>query len=147
LFDDAHGTDDSTNWAKRHAARNVVINRKALAALRFHSAQEAVGRTLGGPKPVTIIGVIDQLRFFSPRQPDDATYYVYFRELQANLVASIRFTGDPRVMLEQVRANWGANQSTSRPPPPRPSSQAAHLHAAGAANAWVWDVAVAPYLV
>jgi hypothetical protein len=32
-------------------SRNVVINRKALAALGFHSPQEAVGRTLGGTGP------------------------------------------------------------------------------------------------
>lgn len=106
LFDDAHGADDSTDWGKRHLVRNVVINRKALAVLGFHSAQEAIGRTLGGKTPITIIGVIDQLRFFSPRQPDDPTYYVYYRELQTNLVASIRFTGDSRAMLDHIRGTW-----------------------------------------
>jgi putative ABC transport system permease protein len=106
LFDDAHGTDDATDWSKRHVGRNVVINRKALAVLGFHSAREAVGRTLGGNRPITIIGVIDQLRFFSPRQADDPTYYVYYREVQSNLVASIRFSGDPRAMLGKVRAGW-----------------------------------------
>jgi putative ABC transport system permease protein len=50
--------------------------------------------------------VIDQLRFFSPRQPDDPTYYIYYRELQTNLVASIRFSGDPKSMLGQVRDGW-----------------------------------------
>jgi putative ABC transport system permease protein len=106
LFDDAHGADDSTGLLERRLPRNVVINRKALAALGFHSPQEAVGRTLGGNRPITIIGVIDQLRFFSPRQPDDPTYYIYYRELQTNLVASIRFSGDPKSMLGQVRDGW-----------------------------------------
>ncbi len=107
LFDDAHGTDDATGWFKRHVSRNVVINRRALEVLGFHSPQEAVGKVLGGKQPVVIIGVIDQLRFFSPRQPDDPTFYVFYREMTSNLVASVRFSGDPRAMLEQVRARWG----------------------------------------
>jgi len=106
LFDDAHGTDDSEGWRARHASRNVVINRKAVAVLGFHSPQEALGKTLGGATPITIIGVIDQLRFFSPREPDAPAYYAYRRDGKFNLVASIRFAGDPRAMLEQVRANW-----------------------------------------
>jgi len=106
LFDDAHGTDDSADWQKRHASRNIVINSKAAHVLGFQSPKEAVGKTVGGGTPMTIIGVIDQLRFFSPRQPDDPTYYVYYREPKYNLVASIRFIGDPRLMLDRVRATW-----------------------------------------
>jgi putative ABC transport system permease protein len=106
LFDEAHGTDDATDWFKRGLTRNVVINRKALAALGFHSPQEAIGKVLGGKHPIIVIGVIDQLRFFSPRQPDDPTFYVFYREMESNLVASIRFNGDPRATLAGVEGAW-----------------------------------------
>jgi putative ABC transport system permease protein len=106
LFDSAHGTDDSTDWAARNATRNIVINQKAVATLGFASAQDSIGKTVGGDTPMTIIGVIGQLRFFSPRQPDDPTFYVYSRELQNGAVATIRFSGDLRAMLAQVRSTW-----------------------------------------
>jgi putative ABC transport system permease protein len=106
LFDEAHGTDDSTDSEARHSSRNIVINRKAAIILGFRSPQDAIGKTVGGERPRTIIGVIDQLRFFSPRDPDDPTFYVYFRDPKNNPFATIRFTGDTRAMLGRVRAIW-----------------------------------------
>src|SRR5687767_11018153 len=67
LFDDAHGADDSTDWKKWDQGRNIVINREAVTTLGFRSPADAIGKTVGGPRPRTIIGVIDELRFFSPR--------------------------------------------------------------------------------
>ncbi|MCC2977801.1 ABC transporter permease [Sphingomonas sp. PL-96] len=106
LFDDAHGADDASDWTKWAQGRNIVINRTAVTGLGFRSPQEAVGKTVGRQYPRTIIGVIDRLRFFSPRTPDQAIYYQYHRDMPGTPVAAIRFTGDPRAMLGGIRAVW-----------------------------------------
>ena len=77
-----------------------------MTTLGFRTPAEAVGKTVGGARPRTIIGVIDELRFFSPRLPDEATYYIYFRELPPAPVGVIRFTGDPRAAMDAVRTTW-----------------------------------------
>ncbi|MFD1950316.1 ABC transporter permease [Sphingomonas arantia] len=107
LFDDAHGADDAKQVAKG-AARNIVINRRAISTLGFRSAQDAVGKTVGGERPRTIIGVIDDMRFFNPREPNSATYYLHYRqpEEESAPVASIRYAGDPRAVLAAVRGVW-----------------------------------------
>lgn len=106
FFDDAHGADDSSDWTKWDRGRNIVINRKAVATLGFRSPADAVGKTVGAGRPRTIIGVIEGLRFFSPRVPDQAAYYIYYRDLPPTPVAAIRFTGDPRPLLEGMRTTW-----------------------------------------
>jgi putative ABC transport system permease protein len=106
VFDDRHGADDASDWTKWKHGRNIVINRFAAEALGFRSPADAVGQTVGGPLPRTIIGVIDQLRFFSPRTPRQAIYYQYNRDMPSTPVAAIRFTGDPGVMLDRVRETW-----------------------------------------
>lgn len=105
VFDDAHGADDGTGRGKG-GALNIVINSRAVPALRFRSPQDAIGKTVGGSEPRTIIGVIDDMRFFSPRVPTTATYYVYQRDLASDAVASVRFVGDPRAMLSAIRGVW-----------------------------------------
>ena len=87
---------------------NIVINRRAVPTLGFRSPQDAVGKTVGGERPRTIIGVIDDMRFFSPRDPNSATYYIYYREpvTVGTSVASVRHVGDPRTMLAAVRDIW-----------------------------------------
>ena len=74
FFDDAHRADDASDWTRWKDGRNVIINRKALAALGFRGPQEAIGKTVGRINPRTIIGVIDHLRFASPRQLERAEH-------------------------------------------------------------------------
>ncbi|ESQ81978.1 ABC transporter permease [Asticcacaulis benevestitus] len=107
LFDDAHRMDDATGL-KWEDPRNIVINRKAVTALGFRSPDEAIGKTLSGNGnvPRTIIGVIDELRFFSPRLPTDPTYYVNYREASPNPIATIRFVGNPRAVTDAARTLW-----------------------------------------
>ncbi|MDR7294698.1 putative ABC transport system permease protein [Pelomonas aquatica] len=106
LFDDAHGADDASDWQKWKLGRNIVVNLETAKRLGFASPQEAIGKTVGGAMPRTIIGVIDQLRFFSPRAPDDTTSYQYYREGPGKPVAAIRFTGDPQATLAAARQVW-----------------------------------------
>ena len=108
LFDDAHGGDDARALPDQSRPRSIVINRQAIRALGFASAREAVGRTVGGDRPRTIVGVVDDMRFFSPRDPIGPYYYIYYRDAEevGSAVASVRFSGDPRVMLATVRDAW-----------------------------------------
>ncbi len=105
VFDDRHGGDDASS-RKKGESLNIVINRRAVPTLGFSSPQDAIGKTVGGDRPRTIIGVVDNMRFFSPRLPNGATYYLYYGEPMADGVASVRFTGDPRAMLAAVRTTW-----------------------------------------
>jgi len=107
LFDDAHASDDARLAAKGQA-KAIIINRQAIEALRFRSAQDAIGKTVGGDRPRTIVGVIDDMRFFSPREPVGPYYYIYYRDAEEadSAVASVRFSGDPRALLAAVRGVW-----------------------------------------
>ena len=107
VFDDAHGADDAEAIGKG-APTNIVINRRAVPTLGFRSPQDAIGRTVGGDRPRTVIGVVDDMRFFSPRQPNSATYYIGYRhpENATTAVATVRFEGDPRAALAAVRGVW-----------------------------------------
>lgn len=106
-FDDAHGGDDVVE-RKPGDTTNIVINRRALSALRFASPQDAVGRTVGGDRPRTIIGVVDDLRFDTPRNPMPPTYYIYNRrpETIETSVTTIRVTGDPRTAIQALQGLW-----------------------------------------
>ncbi|MFV0624258.1 FtsX-like permease family protein [Sphingomonas sp. ac-8] len=106
FFDDTHATDDSSDWTRWKQGRNIILNRAAVAALGFRSPAEAVGKTVGGAYPRTIVGVIDRLRFFSPRVPETATYYQYHREGVPKPIAAVRFTGESAAMLDRVRMTW-----------------------------------------
>lgn len=87
---------------------NIVINAPAVGTLGFASADEAIGKTVGGDRPLTIIGVIDGLRFLSPREPIPPTYYIFTREPEtaSSVLASVRFRGDPAAMLAQLEDTW-----------------------------------------
>ena len=106
-FDNAHGADD-TNGRKAEQGMNIVINRRALSTLRFRTPQEAIGKTLGGDRPRTIIGVIDDMRFDSPRAPLPPTYYLYNSRAEtiATSVVTIRVAGDPRTALKSLEGLW-----------------------------------------
>jgi len=107
LFDDAHGSDDARMLAKGQA-KAIIINRQAVTALHFRSTQDAIGKTVGGDRPRTVVGVVDDMRFFSPREPVGPYYYIYYRDAEEadSAVASIRFSGDPRIMLATVSGVW-----------------------------------------
>ncbi|WP_294190232.1 ABC transporter permease [uncultured Sphingomonas sp.] len=105
LFDDAHRMDDATG-RKSAEVRNIVIDRTAAAKLGFADPRTAIGRTfrVGGPR--TVIGVVEDLRFFSPRLPSGGAYYTTYRALVPYPIVTLRFTGDPRAVMDGVRATW-----------------------------------------
>jgi putative ABC transport system permease protein len=107
VFDASHGGDDTIGRTKTDP-RNIVINRRAVTVLGFRSPEEAIGKTVGGggDAPLTIIGVVENVRFFSPRDPVNPTYYEYISQPQTRVIATLRISGDPRAVIAALRAQW-----------------------------------------
>ena len=107
LFDPARRDDDSQ---LKHEGRgqNIIINRLGVKQMRFASPEAAIGKTVGGDRPRTVIGVVENLRFDTPRDPIAPTYFYYSSDpaKNANMIASIRYTGDARAMLASIRSVW-----------------------------------------
>jgi len=99
--DDSGGSDQGT-------PRNILINRQAVSVLGFADPQDAIGKMIGGDRQRVVIGVIDNLSFFGPREPVNPTYYYYYADplITGNIVASIRFTGDPRAFHKELEGIW-----------------------------------------
>ena len=104
-FDNAHPSDDSTGH-KKDTVRAIVLNRLGVAKLGFASPQDALGKTVWSSGQATVIGVIDQLRFYSPRLADDPTYYVYYGDLVSSPIVTLRFTGDQRPVIAAAQKIW-----------------------------------------
>lgn len=106
LFDNAHGADDMIQH-KDGVPASIVISRKAVATLGFASPEAAVGKTVGNGKyPLTIVGVVEDMRFFSPRLPIDPTYYTYRSRMEEYAVATLRYNGDLRTAMDAVKGSW-----------------------------------------
>lgn len=121
LFDRNRPMDDSTTpfpedpAAERAIAGrgvNVVANELAIKRLGFASPQEAVGKQVklsirpeyGGVMPATIIGVVQDSRFRSIRDPLDAIFFQYTRTGHGALL--VRYHGDPGAVRDRIAAVW-----------------------------------------
>lgn len=107
LFDAGRAGDEYRDRPEGEPV-NIVINAKAVATLGFSSADAAIGKTVGGDRPRTISGVIDGLRFLSPREAIPPTYYLFTREPETtdSAMASVRFRGDAAATLSDLEAAW-----------------------------------------
>ena len=86
--------------------RNVVINTLLLRALGYDDPTDAIGKQIGhGAPPRTIVGVVDDMRFLSPREPIDPTYYTYYEDPGYGAM-TLRFTGDPQTTMDAAREAW-----------------------------------------
>tara|TARA_R100001126_G_scaffold94380_1_gene65288 strand:- start:2673 stop:3509 length:837 start_codon:yes stop_codon:yes gene_type:complete len=103
LFDGRQADDNGRS--DQGKPQNILINRQAVGVLGFADPQDAIGKTVGGD---VVIGVIDNLSFFGPREPVNPTYYNYYADplRTGNIVASIRFSGDPRTFQNQLEEVW-----------------------------------------
>ncbi|RIV82175.1 transporter [Aurantiacibacter xanthus] len=105
-FDLAHGADDFAN-RKDGVPVSIVINRMGASALGFASPEAAVGKTVGkGNRTFTIIGVIDNMRFLSPRDATTATYYSFTARMDEYATATLRYSGDLRTAMDAVKGTW-----------------------------------------
>ena len=109
LFDAAHADDRGvlTPDERKRTGPNVVLNRKAVTALGFASPAAAVGQTISdGERSSTIIGVVDDVRFRSPRDPLDPVAYTYNTVDVISPFAAVRYAGDAKAMGAAMEAAW-----------------------------------------
>ena len=110
LFDPARPGDVNANLAIKTAnsaiPANIVVNRAGAAALHFASPQAAIGKTVTGNAPFTIIGVVEDMRFYTPRAPIPPTYYDFQLRDMNQPIAILRFTGDAKPVLDAAQKAW-----------------------------------------
>lgn len=92
----------------------LIVNESALKRLGFDTPENAVGRTVqiqtgsAGGNPIfanlEIIGVAADTHFKSLRQLVRPEMYYYIQDSFRNL--TVRYTGDPTVLLAQIGAVW-----------------------------------------
>jgi putative ABC transport system permease protein len=89
--------------------RNAIINRKAVTLLGYASPQAAVGRTatFDQTRHIRIVGVIEDMRFHSPKTPLPATLYFFDPKPYDSPVTGIRYAGVPEaVMRARLADAW-----------------------------------------
>ncbi|MFD1787024.1 FtsX-like permease family protein [Sphingomonas floccifaciens] len=126
-FSEAQGRDDTTTPSPADpgfaaAARtlvqrgaNVVITADAARRLGFASPASALGAQLTagllpieyGMVPITVVGVVEDARFRSIRDPLQPILYYSQRTDFSDIV--VRFNGNPATIREQVEAVWNRN--------------------------------------
>ena len=81
--------------------------------LGFRNASAAIGQPVltgrddGGFNPLTIVGVIDNIRFRTPHEPVPPTVYFLKTADFGNEVAGVRYAdADPRVMMDRMQREW-----------------------------------------
>jgi putative ABC transport system permease protein len=121
LFDEQRPGDESTRpfpedtaWEKALPARgvNVVVNELATKRMGFASPEKAVGAVVKvalveaeyGLVPATIIGVVQDSRFRSIRDPLDPILFLFDKSGAGNLL--IRYQGDPAAIRARTEAVW-----------------------------------------
>lgn len=123
-FSEGIGRDDATTpypldraaeqaFAQRGA--NVVVTREAARRLGFANPADAIGKALYaslsldefGRVPITIVGVVEDARFRSIRDPLQPIMYNMQRNGFDSLV--VRYEGDPAAVREAAEGVWKRN--------------------------------------
>jgi putative ABC transport system permease protein len=129
--------------------RNIVLNASAVSAFGFRSPEDALGQAVeqktdgGGYQLMTVVGVVEDIRFRSPRAPAPPTIYLMRTADFSTQIAGVRFTGgDPRPVLAEMARAWrliapttpfrAATANESLLPYFRPEEQHARLFSLGA---------------
>jgi putative ABC transport system permease protein len=104
LFDGDNRLDDA---AQEVDGRNVMLNETAVRTLGFPDAQSAIGEPvyLFGNR-VTVIGVVRDARFRSPREVIPPVLYRYSSGDITGGVAAVRHAGDPAEIRSRLEAHW-----------------------------------------
>lgn len=92
--------------------RNVVINATAARALQFARPEDALNVVLRGGEgiPFTIVGVVQDGRYGSPRDPVPPIIYFLDSTPAARISGSetiiVRYAGDRRTVMDNIGAAW-----------------------------------------
>jgi putative ABC transport system permease protein len=121
-FDPARPMDDATRpfpvepaAERAFVARgvNVVVNALAARRMGFANPQDAIGKQMrvsivdtayGGLVPATIIGVVQDSRFRSIRDPLDPI--LFFSDRKKLDLMLVRYSGDPAAAMRRIEAVW-----------------------------------------
>jgi len=111
-FDAANRLDDvaalpGENGDETDANLNIMLSESALPVLGFANAQAAIGQTvrLGG-SPMTVVGVVRDVRFRSPRDQIPPVLYRYRSDDIRGGVLAVRFRGDPAQIRSKLEGPW-----------------------------------------
>ena len=115
-FDTSHGRDDLAGRNIGAADQDVVINQAALADFGVNNAAAAIGRTFRlddpygeDPGALHVIGVVNDVRFMSPRQPVSPQMYFFNSHPIPGGQGAIRYSGvSSATMLSRLRTAWHA---------------------------------------
>jgi len=103
---------DASKAPSSSPPRNVMLNVNATRVLGFSSPEAAVGRIIregGGSdaKPYRVVGVVDNIRFRSPREALQPTVYFFSTKQVDAGIAAVRYgQADPKVVLDHMRQAW-----------------------------------------
>lgn len=129
-FDPRIRLDDNAGRDQDEVKRlgfNVLVNESAAAALGFRNPQDAVGKPLemaSARVPLTVVGVVQDVRYLSPRERPAAV--VYSQNTTSGATGAVRFRGDPADVRRRIEALWrDVNPAT----PPRVETVEAALDA------------------
>jgi putative ABC transport system permease protein len=111
-FDAPHAQDNMAGHPIDGGTYNTVINRSALPELNVRDPRAAIGKTFtlndgSGKANLTVIGVVDDVRFMSPREPVSGQLYLHDTHAISGAEGALRFAGVPRAqMLAELQAKW-----------------------------------------
>jgi putative ABC transport system permease protein len=99
---------DPSASATPGSAHNVVLNLSAVRLLGFFTPEAAIGKILlNGGRVRTIIGVVDDMRFLSPRTAVKGA--VYFGDLRdfSSAAAGMRYAAsNPKTVMDEMAKTW-----------------------------------------
>jgi putative ABC transport system permease protein len=106
--------DPAAELAFAARGANVVLNELAATRMGFASPQDAVGKQLkaalvdpeyGGMVPFTIVGVVQDSRFRSVREPIDSIMFFYSPKFVSQLL--VRYdSANPGAVRDKIEAVW-----------------------------------------
>ncbi len=94
------------------ATRNIMLNVNAVKVLGFASPAAAVGKIVregggSGAKPFRVVGVVENIRFRSPREALEPTVYFYTAQDINSGLAAVRYgQTNPKRLLDSMRGAW-----------------------------------------
>ena len=108
LPDPSRAADFSASKDDAASGINVVLNARAAQVLGFASPHEAVGQSLEAQnKRFTVIGVISDMRFRSPREKLAPIVYWSFSGAIVEGEAVVRYAGvDADALMARLAADW-----------------------------------------
>ncbi|MFM9828481.1 MAG: FtsX-like permease family protein [Sphingomonas sp.] len=113
-FDARHALDDNDlavaaeKAGRKRPTVNVVLNKAAARAIGFATPEDAIGKTRDlGSGPVTIIGIVADIRFGTPLAAVEPTVYSYRGGAAFNGVITVRVAPERmQQTLDALRALW-----------------------------------------